>query len=65
MKYLNKQNNLLKKRSALKTIGLLSIGPALSGLYISSIKGVKEVYNNFPVKSNKNTEELQYNIVAE
>ena len=60
MKYLNKQNNLLKKRSALKTIGLLSISPALAGLGISSMKDVKEIYNNIPVKSKENTEELQY-----
>ncbi len=60
MKYLNKQNNLLKKRSALKTIGLLSISPALAGLGISSMKDVKEIYNNIPVKNNENTEELQY-----
>ena len=60
MKYLNKQNNLLKKRSALKTIGLLSISPALAGLGISSIKDVKEIYNNIPVKSKENTEEMQY-----
>ncbi len=60
MKYLNKQNNLLKKRSALKTIGLLSISPALSGLGISSIKDVKEIYNNIHVKNKENTEELQY-----
>ncbi len=60
MKYFNKQNNLLKKRSALKTIGLLSISPALAGLGISSMKDVKEIYNNIPVKNNENTEELQY-----
>ena len=60
MKYLNKQNNLLKKRSALKTLGLLSISPALAGLGISSMKDVKEIYNNIPVKNNENTEELQY-----
>ena len=60
MKYFNKQNNLLKKRSALKTIGLLSISPALAGLGISSMKDVKEIYNNIPVKSKENTEELQY-----
>ncbi len=60
MKYLIRQNKLLKKRSALKTIGLLSISPALSGLGISSIKDVKEIYNNIPVKSKENTEEMQY-----
>lgn len=60
MKYLNKQNNLLKKRSALKTIGLLSLSPALAGLGISSMKDVKEIYDNIPVKNNENTEELCY-----
>ncbi len=60
MKYLISQNKLLKKRSALKTIGLLSISPALSGLGISSMKDVKEIYNNIPVKSKENTEELCY-----
>ena len=60
MKYLNKQNNLLKKRSALKTIGLLSISPALSGLGISSMKDVKEIYDNIPVKNNENAEEFKY-----
>ncbi len=60
MKYLNKQNNLLKKRSALKTIGLLSISPALSGLGISSMKDVKEIYDNIPVKNNENTADLCY-----
>ncbi len=60
MKYLNKQNNLLKKRSALKTIGLLSLSPALAGLGISSMKDVKEIYDNIPVKNKENTEEMQY-----
>ena len=60
MKYLKKSSNLLKKRSALKTIGLLSISPVLSGLGISSIKDAKEIYNNIHVKNNENTEELQY-----
>ena len=44
MKYLRRQNNLLKKRSALKTLGLLSLSPALAGLGISSMKDVKEIY---------------------
>ncbi len=60
MKYLNKQNNLLKKRSALKTLGLLSLSPALAGLGISSMKDVKEIYDNIPVKNKENTEEMQY-----
>ena len=60
MKYFKKSSNLLKKRSALKTLGLLSISPALAGLGISSMKDVKEIYNNIPVKNNENTEELQY-----
>ena len=50
MKYLRRQNNLLKKRSALKTLGLLSLSPALAGLGISSMKDVKEIY----------TEEFKY-----
>ena len=60
MKYLIRQNKLLKKRSALKTLGLLSLSPALSGLGISSMKDAKEIYDNIPVKNNENTEELQY-----
>ena len=44
MKYLRRQNKLLKKRSALKTLGLLSLSPALAGLGISSMKDVKEIY---------------------
>ena len=40
MKYLTRQNKLLKKRSALKTLGLLSLSPALAGLGISSMKDV-------------------------
>ena len=60
MKYLNKQNNLLKKRSALKTLGLLSLSPALAGLGISSMKDVKEIYDNIPVKNKENAEEMQY-----
>ncbi len=60
MKYLKKSSNLLKRRSALKTIGLLSLSPALSGLGISSMKDVKEIYDNIPVKNNENTEEMQY-----
>ena len=51
MKYLRRQNNLLKKRSALKTLGLLSLSPALAGLGISSMKDVKEIYDNIPVKN--------------
>ena len=52
MKYLTRQNKLLKKRSALKTLGLLSLSPALAGLGISSMKDVKEIYVNIhiPVK---------------
>lgn len=60
MKYLISQNKLLKKRSALKTIGLLSISPALSGLCISSMKDAKEIYDNIPVKNNENAEEFKY-----
>ena len=59
MKYLRRQNNLLKKRSALKTLGLLSLSPALAGLGISSMKDVKEIYDNIPVKNN-DTEEFKY-----
>ena len=59
MKYLRRQNNLLKKRSALKTLGLLSLSPALAGLGVSSMKDVKEIYDNIPVKNN-DTEEFQY-----
>ena len=55
MKYLRRQNKLLKKRSALKTLGLLSISPALAG----SMKDVKEIYDNIPVKNN-DTEEFKY-----
>ena len=51
MKYLTRQNKLLKKRSALKTLGLLSLSPALAGLGISSMKNVKKIYDNIPVKS--------------
>ena len=58
MKYLRRQNNLLKKRSALKTLGLLSLSPALAG-FISSMKDVKEIYDNIPVKNN-DTEEFKY-----
>ena len=58
MKYLTRQNKLLKKRSALKTLGLLSISPALAGLGISSMKDVKEIYDNIPVKNN-DTEEFK------
>lgn len=60
MKYLIRQNKLLKKRSALKTLGLLSLSPALAGLGISSMKDVKEIYDNIPVKNNKDTEEFKY-----
>ncbi len=60
MKYLKKSSNLLKRRSALKTIGLLSISPALSGLCISSMKDAKEIYDNIPVKNNENAEEFKY-----
>ncbi len=60
MKYLKKSSNLLKRRSALKTIGLLSLSPALAGLGISSMKDVKEIYDNIPVKNNENAEEMQY-----
>ena len=60
MKYLVRQNKLLKKRSALKTLGLLSLSPALAGLGISSMKDVKEIYDNIPVKNNKDTEEFKY-----
>ena len=60
MKYLKKSSNFLKRRSALKTLGLLSVSPALSGLGISSMKDVKEIYDNIPVKNNENIEELQY-----
>ncbi len=60
MKYLTRQNNLLKKRSTLKTLGLLSLSPALAGLGISSMKDAKEIYNNIHVKNKENTEELQY-----
>ena len=49
MKYLRRQNNLLKKRSALKTLGLLSLSPALAGLGISSMKDVKEIYLNIHI----------------
>ena len=59
MKYLRRQNKLLKKRSALKTLGLLSLSPALAGLGVSSMKDVKEIYDNIPVKNN-DTEEFQY-----
>ena len=59
MKYLTRQNKLLKKRSALKTLGLLSLSPALAGLGISSMKDVKEIYDNIPVKNN-DTEEFKY-----
>ena len=59
MKYLTRQNNLLKKRSALKTLGLLSLSPALAGLGISSMKDVKEIYDNIPVKNNEKTEEFK------
>ena len=59
MKYLRRQNKLLKKRSALKTLGLLSISPALAGLGISSMKDVKEIYDNIPVKNN-DTAEFKY-----
>ena len=59
MKYLRRQNNLLKKRSALKTLGLLSLSPALAGLG-SSMKDVKEIYDNIPVKNNEKTEEFKY-----
>ena len=59
MKYLRRQNKLLKKRSALKTLGLLSLSPALAGLGISSMKDVKEIYDNIPVKNN-DTEEFKY-----
>lgn len=60
MKYLKKSSNFLKRRSALKTLGLLSVSPALSGLSISSMKDVKDIYDNIPVKNNENIEELQY-----
>ena len=60
MKYLRRQNKLLKKRSALKTLGLLSLSPALAGLGISSMKDVKEIYDNIPVKNNEKTEEFKY-----
>ena len=60
MKYLRRQNNLLKKRSALKTLGLLSLSPALAGLGISSMKDVKEIYDNIPVKNNEKTKEFKY-----
>ena len=60
MIYLTRQNNLLKKRSALKTLGLLSISPALAGLGISSMKDVKDIYDNIPVKNNEKTEEFKY-----
>ncbi len=60
MKYLTRQNNLLKKRSALKTLGLLSLSPALAGLGISSMKDVKEIYDNIPVKNNEDTKEINY-----
>ena len=60
MKYLKKTSNFLKRRSALKTLGLLSISPALAGLGISSMKDVKDIYDNIPVKNNENIEELQY-----
>ena len=59
MKYLTRQNKLLKKRSALKTLGLLSLSPALAGLGISSMKNVKKIYDNIPVKNN-DTEEFKY-----
>ena len=59
MKYLRRQNKLLKKRSALKTLGLLSLSPALAGLGVSSMKDVKEIYDNIPVKNN-DTEEFKY-----
>ena len=59
MKYLIRQNKLLKKRSALKTLGLLSLSPALAGLGISSMKNVKKIYDNIPVKNN-DTEEIKY-----
>ena len=59
MKYLRRQNNLLKKRSTLKTLCLLSLSPALAGLGISSMKDVKEIYDNIPVKNN-DTEEFKY-----
>ena len=60
MKYLTRQNKLLKKRSALKTLCLLSLSPALAGLGISSMKDVKEIYDNIPVKNNEKTEEFKY-----
>ena len=60
MKYLKKSSNFLKRRSALKTLGLLSVSPALSGLGISSMKDVKDIYDNIPVKNKENTEEFQY-----
>ena len=67
MKYLTRQNKLLKKRSALKTLGsalktlgLLSLSPALAGLGISSMKDVKEIYDNIPVKNNEDTKEINY-----
>ena len=60
MKYLIRQNKLLKKRSALKTLGLLALSPALAGLGISSMKDVKEIYDNIPVKNNEDTKEFKY-----
>ena len=60
MKYLTRQNKLLKKHSALKTLGLLSLSPALAGLGISSMKDVKEIYDNIPVKNNEDTKEINY-----
>ena len=51
MKYIDKQNILLKKRRALKTLGLLSISPALAGLGVSSMKDIKELYDNIPLTS--------------
>lgn len=60
MKYLTKSSNFLKRRRALKILGLLSLSPALSDLGISSMKDVKEIYDNITVKSKENTEEFQY-----
>lgn len=60
MKYLDKENTLLKKRSALKTLGLLSISPALAGLGVSLMKDIKELYDNIPVKSKETQEEIKY-----
>lgn len=60
MKYIDKQNILLKKRKALKTLGLLSISPALAGLGISSMKDIKELYDNIPLKSKEPQEEIKY-----